>query len=241
MQEAPEGREFPPDRSVVQRVPKVLLHEHLDGGLRPSTVLELARRLGYEGLPYQTDPSSPSGSTPAPPRIPAPLPRGFPPHDRGDAVPPKRSSASPTNSLRGHGARQRRVRRGALRAALPHVQTGTGPRRRNARGAARDCIAAQRTSSVASVDRVRHAQPASDLSFKLAELAVSPTATRAASASTSPAKRPVTPPRNTCAPSNTSSAPTFRSRSTPAKVLARRASGRRCSTAARTASVTARA
>ncbi len=31
--------------------PKVLLHDHLDGGLRPSTVLELARESGYDALP----------------------------------------------------------------------------------------------------------------------------------------------------------------------------------------------
>jgi adenosine deaminase len=31
--------------------PKVLLHDHLDGGLRAATVVELARELGYDGLP----------------------------------------------------------------------------------------------------------------------------------------------------------------------------------------------
>ncbi|MCF8603844.1 adenosine deaminase [Gordonia sp. HY442] len=31
--------------------PKVLLHDHLDGGLRPSTILELARETGYDKLP----------------------------------------------------------------------------------------------------------------------------------------------------------------------------------------------
>src|SRR3712207_2860436 len=36
---------------ALRRAPKVLLHDHLDGGLRPATVLELARRTGYEGLP----------------------------------------------------------------------------------------------------------------------------------------------------------------------------------------------
>lgn len=34
-----------------QKLPKVLLHEHLDGGLRPATVTELASENGYEGLP----------------------------------------------------------------------------------------------------------------------------------------------------------------------------------------------
>src|SRR3954466_14333851 len=35
----------------LRRAPKVLLHDHLDGGLRPQTVLELADELGYRGLP----------------------------------------------------------------------------------------------------------------------------------------------------------------------------------------------
>ena len=34
-----------------KKLPKVLLHEHLDGGLRPSSVVELAAEMGYEGLP----------------------------------------------------------------------------------------------------------------------------------------------------------------------------------------------
>ena len=33
------------------RAPKVLLHDHLDGGLRPQTVLELADEAGYRDLP----------------------------------------------------------------------------------------------------------------------------------------------------------------------------------------------
>jgi adenosine deaminase len=32
-------------------LPKVLLHDHLDGGLRPGTMIELAEAVGYEGLP----------------------------------------------------------------------------------------------------------------------------------------------------------------------------------------------
>ena len=38
-------------RDLIHRAPKVLLHDHLDGGLRPATVLELARESGYRGLP----------------------------------------------------------------------------------------------------------------------------------------------------------------------------------------------
>jgi adenosine deaminase len=40
---------------AVRQAPKVLLHDHLDGGLRPRTVLELASEIGYRELPT-TDP-----------------------------------------------------------------------------------------------------------------------------------------------------------------------------------------
>ena len=39
----------------IRSAPKVLLHDHLDGGLRPQTVLELANEIGYRDLPT-TDP-----------------------------------------------------------------------------------------------------------------------------------------------------------------------------------------
>ncbi|HVJ47471.1 MAG TPA: adenosine deaminase [Luteolibacter sp.] len=35
----------------VRKLPKVLLHEHLDGGLRPATIIELAADQEYGGLP----------------------------------------------------------------------------------------------------------------------------------------------------------------------------------------------
>jgi adenosine deaminase len=35
----------------IRQVPKVLLHDHLDGGLRPATIVELAAETGYGGLP----------------------------------------------------------------------------------------------------------------------------------------------------------------------------------------------
>ncbi len=36
---------------IINAVPKVLLHDHLDGGLRPQTVIELAKDLKYNKLP----------------------------------------------------------------------------------------------------------------------------------------------------------------------------------------------
>jgi adenosine deaminase len=36
---------------LLRRAPKVLLHDHLDGGLRPATVVELADEFGYRSLP----------------------------------------------------------------------------------------------------------------------------------------------------------------------------------------------
>lgn len=41
----------PLDLSNLALAPKALLHDHLDGGLRPATVLELARDCSYTGLP----------------------------------------------------------------------------------------------------------------------------------------------------------------------------------------------
>ena len=41
----------PLNADSIRRAPKVLLHDHLDGGLRPQTVLELADEAGYRDLP----------------------------------------------------------------------------------------------------------------------------------------------------------------------------------------------
>ncbi|KPC92379.1 adenosine deaminase, partial [Streptomyces sp. NRRL F-6602] len=44
-----------PDADQIRRAPKVLLHDHLDGGLRPGTIAELAAEQGYSALP-ESDP-----------------------------------------------------------------------------------------------------------------------------------------------------------------------------------------
>ena len=38
-------------KQIVNSLPKVLLHDHLDGGLRPQTIIELAQELKYKKLP----------------------------------------------------------------------------------------------------------------------------------------------------------------------------------------------
>ena len=45
-----------PTLDEIRRAPKVLLHDHLDGGLRPETIVDLARETGYDALP-STDPA----------------------------------------------------------------------------------------------------------------------------------------------------------------------------------------
>ena len=40
-----------PTEDQIKRVPKVLLHDHLDGGLRPQTIIDIAKKIGYTALP----------------------------------------------------------------------------------------------------------------------------------------------------------------------------------------------
>ncbi|TMC62039.1 MAG: adenosine deaminase [Chloroflexi bacterium] len=44
-----------PTLDTFREAPKALLHDHLDGGLRPETIVDLAAEFGYDGLPT-TDP-----------------------------------------------------------------------------------------------------------------------------------------------------------------------------------------
>jgi adenosine deaminase len=41
--------------AVIKAVPKVLLHDHLDGGLRVSTILDLAHKHNYTALPFDNE------------------------------------------------------------------------------------------------------------------------------------------------------------------------------------------
>ncbi|GAB3004273.1 adenosine deaminase [Mycobacterium bourgelatii] len=41
----------PLNLETIKQAPKALLHDHLDGGLRPATVLDIAGQIGYDELP----------------------------------------------------------------------------------------------------------------------------------------------------------------------------------------------
>src|SRR3954463_9970855 len=40
-----------PDLATIVKAPKAMLHDHLDGGLRPATIIDLASEYGYSNLP----------------------------------------------------------------------------------------------------------------------------------------------------------------------------------------------
>src|SRR3954463_15617878 len=81
----------PLDTENLRRAPKVLLHDHLDGGLRPQTVLELADEYGYTDLPARDADSLRRGGG-APPPAPPPRPRGA---GGGGGAPPPRFACPP--------------------------------------------------------------------------------------------------------------------------------------------------
>ena len=70
------------DRESLRQAPKVFLHDHLDGGLRPATVIELADEHGYDGLPTTSRRAGAAGSTGADRGDLVLLPRGLQPHRR---------------------------------------------------------------------------------------------------------------------------------------------------------------
>lgn len=43
--------EHTPTLEEIKSLPKALLHDHLDGGLRPQTIIDIANEIGYEKLP----------------------------------------------------------------------------------------------------------------------------------------------------------------------------------------------
>ena len=110
------------ERSLIAQAPKVLLHDHLDGGLRPSTVIDLARESGYDGLPT-TDPDELAQAfTAGANRKSLELYlEGFE-HTVGGDADPRGDHSRGRGMRRGSGRRRRRLRRGALRAGAEHAR-----------------------------------------------------------------------------------------------------------------------
>ena len=89
------------DEALARRMPKALLHDHLDGGLRPATVVELAEEYGYRDLPT-TDVGELAtlvqpGRQAQRPRA---LPRDVRPHGRRDAAPRRDRAGRRTSAPR---------------------------------------------------------------------------------------------------------------------------------------------
>ena len=121
---------------TIREAPKALLHDHLDGGLRPQTIVDLAAEFGYDGLPT-TDPGRARRVDPPRrrPQVPRAVPRDVRPHRRR---PPgaRRDHPRRRGVRRGPRGRRRRLRRGPLRPgaldrARPDPRRG---RRREPRG-----------------------------------------------------------------------------------------------------------
>ena len=121
-----------PSRDQVRRAPKVLLHDHLDGGLRPQTILELAADCGHElpaddaeALGRWFTEAADSGS----------LVRYLETFDHTVARHADRARAQPGGPRvrRGPRRRRRRLRRGALRPRAARRQRADARRGRRGR------------------------------------------------------------------------------------------------------------
>ena len=117
-----------PSRDQIREAPKVLLHDHLDGGLRPATVLELADQIGHD-LP--ADDADALGRWFAESANSGSLERYLETFDHtvgGDADARPRSSRVARECVAGPGGRRGGLRRGPLRpgaARRPPVSAST--------------------------------------------------------------------------------------------------------------------
>jgi hypothetical protein len=230
------------DNATILRAPKVLLHDHLDGGLRPTTVIDLAREAGLHG-------AANAGSCRAPglvhprrgPQVAGALPRRLCAHGRAHAAARRdraRRARSASQDLAADGAR---LRRGALCAGALDRRPGS----RSTRSSKPSWTASKRGMAAAK------AAPAGRSWCASCALPCASTRGRwrspswpsagaiaAASASTSPVPRRASRRPATSTPSTWSSARTSTRRSTPASRSASRRSGKPSSGAARPGSAT---
>ena len=125
-----------PTRDQVLRAPKVLLHDHLDGGLRPQTIVELAAEIGHAAARPPTPRRSAAGSRESADS--GSLERYLETFDHTVAVMQTGRALDPGRPRvrRGPGRRRRRLRRGPLRPrAAPRRRAH--PRRGRRGGAGR--------------------------------------------------------------------------------------------------------
>ena len=153
------------------RLPKALLHDHLDGGLRPATVIELADEYGYTKLPT-TDVDELAAVVQ--PRRQAQRPRAVPrdvrPHRRRHAA-PRRDRAGVATS-----APQDLAADGVVYAEVrfaPELCTEAGPHaRRGGRGGARRLPHAAPPAPTSRSTLICSAMRTAARSREIAELAV---------------------------------------------------------------------
>ena len=228
---------MPVSLDEIRGAPKVLLHDHLDGGLRPATIIELAAETGYRACPRPTPAELARWLTgEAPTRDLERYLETFP-HTVAVMQTAGRADPGRRRVRRGPGRRRRRLRRGALRARAAHrAGLEPGPGRR---GGARGVPARQPRGRGIDRRRAAHRDAAPRRGPWRSPSSRCATATRASSASTSPAPRRATRPPGTSTRSSTCSGRTSTSPSTPARRSACRRSGRRCSGAAPSGSGTA--
>ena len=119
-------------RSEILRAPKVLLHDHLDGGLRPATVVELAAESGYQ-LP---DDGRRRARRLVPGRrrlrLAGALPGDVRAHRRRSCRPRRRCTGSPPSAPRTWPPTGWSTPRCGSRPEL-HLERGADPRRRSSR------------------------------------------------------------------------------------------------------------
>ena len=87
---------------TIREAPKALLHDHLDGGLRPPTIIELAREFGYAGAADRRTPDELAAwfRRGADRKSPGAVPRDVRAHGRRHAGPATPSTASPPSAPR---------------------------------------------------------------------------------------------------------------------------------------------
>ena len=98
------------------QAPKALLHDHLDGGLRPATVIDLAREYGYRDLPTEDPDELAAWFRRGADRKRLELYLETFAHTVGRHAGARRDRARRRGVRRGPRGRRRRLRRGPLRA-----------------------------------------------------------------------------------------------------------------------------